>query len=152
MQASARNISLLKKDRDYLSYTNRKGRYLIGFHDHHLAHYIKNSLPVNPEKYIDMFKDKCTPIPINKTICRFEGVKLILPKKDIYVEIDVTNGYWTDSDAEGEGDNNYVVEQVTLDSFIDKPYQYILPYEILQSSMGQTILKCNLIEKYNTYI
>jgi hypothetical protein len=137
-------ISLIKKNRDYLLC---RGKYLIGFHDHHLAHYIKNSLPETPEKYIDFLKSKCSPIPINKNVCRFEGVKLILPKKNVYVDIDMTTGYWGDSyDEEGE----YAVEQIPLESFIDKPYQYIMPYEILQSYKGHTILKCNLIEKYNT--
>ena len=129
--ANVRRITLIKKDKNYLLH---KGRYLIGFHDHQLAHYIKNSLPENPETYINVFKGRSSPILINENVYRFDGVKLLLPTNDI-----------KDSDS-----NGYIIEEVSIDMFIDKPYQYILPYDILHSSLGKTILKCNLIEKYNT--
>jgi hypothetical protein len=137
-------ISLIKKNKEYLSFTNQKVKYIIGFHDNHLAHYIKDSLPANPE--ISMFRTKCTPVYINTQLCKFNGVKLILPKKERHIDVDMMTGYWSEDDI----DDGFAVECMDIHDFINQPFQYILPYEVVESCNGQTILKCNLIEKYNT--
>lgn len=143
-------ISLIKKDKEYLNFTTKKGRYLVGFQDKHLAHYIKDSLPENIAN-INIYRSKCVPVPVGKNICEFDGIKLILPRRERYLDIDITSGYVTDSCNDLCESGRYMVESIDIHSFIEKPFQYIFPYEILQSYKGQTILKCKLIEKYNTY-